>query len=59
MKQLYKDLDVVYIKRKILEWLGHLIRRDNNIVIKKTFHNKQDGRRKVGTTRLRNTEREI
>jgi hypothetical protein len=44
---------VVIIKRKWLEWLGHVTRRDQSRVVLKIFESKPKGRRKLGRPRLR------
>jgi hypothetical protein len=54
LRELYKARDlVVDIKRKRLEWLGHVIRMDQRRVVKKIFDSKPEGRRKVDRPRLR------
>jgi hypothetical protein len=50
----YNDLDIVAnIKKKRLEWIKHLIRMDNERVVKRIFENKLEGRRRMGRPRLR------
>jgi hypothetical protein len=44
---------VVDIKRKRLEWLGHVTRIYQRRVVKKIFDSKPEGRRKVDRPRLR------
>jgi hypothetical protein len=47
LRELYKAPDlVVDIKRKRLEWLGHVTRMDQRRVVKKIFDSKPEGRRK-------------
>ena len=44
--KLYKDVDTVAdMKRKILEWIGHVARMDQGRVDKKIFDCKPEGRR--------------
>lgn len=52
-KGLYKDLDIVAdIKKKRLEWIGHLARMDHRRVVTKIFAFNLEGRR-MGRPRLR------
>jgi hypothetical protein len=52
-KGLYKDLDIVAdIKKKTLEWIGHLARMDHRRVVTKIFAFKLEGRR-MGRPRWR------
>jgi hypothetical protein len=38
LRELYKDLDIAAgIKKKRLEWIGHLVRMDHGKVVKKIF----------------------
>jgi hypothetical protein len=49
LRKLYKDLDVVAdIKKKRLEWVGHVVRMDQVRKVKKTFESKQEGSRRRG-----------
>jgi hypothetical protein len=42
-----------YIKVKRLAWAGHLIRMNDNRIIKKIFNTKLDGVRRVGRPKMR------
>jgi hypothetical protein len=38
LQELYKDVDIVAgIKKKRLEWIGHVVRMDHGRVVKKIF----------------------
>jgi hypothetical protein len=37
LRELYKGLDIVSEKNKILEWIGHLVRMDHGRAVKKIF----------------------
>ena len=53
-RELYKDLDIVAdIKRKSLEWIGHVVRMDHGKTDKKIFGSKPEGSRSSGRPRLR------
>ena len=46
LRELYKDLDIVAgIKRKRLEWIGHVVRMDQGKSVKKLFGSKPEGSR--------------
>jgi hypothetical protein len=54
LRELYKVLDIVAdIKRKRLEWIGHLLRMDHGRDVKKMFESKPEGRRRTGRHRLK------
>lgn len=45
----YKELDIlVDIKKKRLEWVGHVVRMDQVRKVKKIFESKQGGSRRRG-----------
>jgi len=51
---LYKDLDIlVDIKKKILEWTGHVVRMDQGRTVKKVFGSELEGSGRRGRSRLR------
>ena len=53
MRELYKDLDIVVgIKKKSLEWIGHVVRMVKGKTVKKIFGSKPDGNRRRGRHRL-------
>jgi len=53
LRELYKDLDIVAdIKKKRVEWIGHVVRTDHGWRFKKLFQSKPEGRRR-GIPRLR------
>jgi len=53
LRELYKDLDTVAdIKKKRLEWIGHVLRMDKGTRVKKIFESKLEGSRR-GRPRLR------
>jgi len=44
LREPYKDLDIVAdIKKKAMEWSGHIARLDQRKVVKKIFESEQDG----------------
>jgi hypothetical protein len=48
LRELYKDLDILAdIKKKRLEWLGHLVRIEHGRIVRKIFESKAEGRRMV------------
>jgi hypothetical protein len=52
--KLFNEADIVgFIKVKILEWTGKLIRANESRMIKKIFNTKSEGTRNVGRTKLR------
>jgi hypothetical protein len=52
--ELFNDSDIVkYIKINRLGWAGHVIRIDNNKMVKKVFNTKPVGTRKIGRPKLR------
>ena len=54
LRELYKYLDVVAnIKRKRLEWIGHVVRMDQESTVKKIFESKPEGSRRMGRPRMR------
>jgi hypothetical protein len=56
LRELYKDLDTVAdIKKKRLEWTGHVERMDHRRTVKKVFESKPkpEGSRRAGRPRLR------
>ena len=47
MKELYNDLDIVAdVKKKRLEWTGHVVGMDQGKILKKIFDTKQEGSRR-------------
>ena len=53
-RELYKNLYIVAdIKRKRLEWIGHVVRMDQGRTDKKIFESKPEGSRRRGRPRLR------
>ena len=55
MSELYKDLVIVAdIKKKRLEWVGHVVRMDRGgRTVKKIFESKPEGTRRRGSPRMR------
>jgi DNA-binding PadR family transcriptional regulator len=52
--ELCKDLDIVTdINMKRLAWIGHVVRMDHGIVVKKIYESTPEGRRRMGRSRLR------
>jgi hypothetical protein len=46
--ELYKDLDIVTdIKSKRLKWVGHVVRLDQQRVVKIVFESKPEGRKEL------------
>jgi hypothetical protein len=57
LRELHKDLDTAAeIKKERLEWLGHVVRMHHEMIVKKIFESKLEGRRKMGRSRLRQLE---
>jgi hypothetical protein len=53
-KKLYRVLDTVaVIKKKRLEWIGHVLRMDQGRAVKKIFGSKPEGSRRRRRPRLR------
>ena len=47
LRELHKDLDTVAnIKKKRLEWVGHVVRMDQGRIVKKIFESKPEGSRR-------------
>jgi hypothetical protein len=47
LRELYRNLDIVSnIKRKRLEWIGHVVRMDQGRIYKKIFESKPEGSRR-------------
>ena len=54
LRELYKDLNIVAdIKKKRVEWNGHVVRMDQRKTVKKIFESKPQGSRRTGRPRLR------
>jgi ribosomal 50S subunit-associated protein YjgA (DUF615 family) len=54
LQELYKDPDIVAdLRRRRLQWLGHMIRMDDSKLIKRVLDGKPGGRRTIGRPRLR------
>ena len=54
LRDLYKDQHLVgAIKRRSLEWVGHVWQMEWDRAIKRILEDKPEGRRKVGRQRLR------
>jgi hypothetical protein len=54
LRELYKDLYIVAdIKKKRLEWLGHLVRMHHGKRVQKISESKLEGRRRMGRPRFR------
>ena len=54
LRDLYKGQDLVGdIKRRRLEWVGYVWRMERDRAIKRILEDKPEGRRKVGSQRLR------
>ena len=52
--ELFKHLDVAAdIKKKSLEWIGHVVRMGQGRTVKKVFERKPEGNRRRGRPRLR------
>ena len=50
----WKDLDILTdIKKKRLEWIGHVVRMDQGSRVKKMFESKPKGSRRRGKPRFR------
>jgi len=51
--ELSKDLDIVtHIKSKRLKWVGHVVRMDQERVVKIVFESKPEGRRRMARPKL-------
>ena len=63
LRELYRNIDIVAnIKRKRLEWIGHVIIMDQGRTYKKIFESKAEGSRRRGRPRLRwfeNVEKDL
>ena len=47
LRELYKDLDIVAdIKKKIIEWIGYVVRMDQGRTVKKVYENKPEQSRR-------------
>jgi hypothetical protein len=54
LRELHKDLDTVAnIKKKRLEWIGHLVRMGQGKTVKKIFLSKPEGSRRWKRSRMR------
>ena len=54
MREPYKELDIVAdIKKKTLEWIGHVVRMDQGRAVKKIYESETEGSRRRGRPRLR------
>jgi len=54
LRELYKDLVIVAdIKKKRLEWIGHVVRMDRGRTFKKIFESKPEGSRRMARPRMR------
>jgi len=54
LRKPHKDLDILAdIKKRALEWTGHLVRMDQGRAVKKIFENEPEGSRRRGRPRLR------
>jgi hypothetical protein len=54
LRELYKELDIVAdVKRKRLEWTGHIVRMDQGRTVKKILESKPDGSRRRETPTMR------
>jgi hypothetical protein len=52
--EIFNDSNMVnYVKAKRLAWAGHLVRINDNRILKKIFNSKPDGTRGVGRPKLR------
>jgi hypothetical protein len=50
---MYKSPDMAEIKVRRLEWLGHVVRMEDNCLPKMVFNAKPEGRRGIVRPRLR------
>ena len=49
LRELYKNLDIeADIKKKRLDWVGHVVRMDQGSTAKKVFESKLEGSRRRG-----------
>jgi len=48
LREIYKDLDIADIKKKSLEWVGHVARMDQGRTVKKIYDSKPERCRKGG-----------
>ena len=54
LREPYKELDTVAdIKKKRLEWIGHVVGMDQGRIVKKIFESKPEGSRRKGRPRWR------
>jgi hypothetical protein len=54
LRELYKDLDIVpNIKKKRLEWIGHVVGMGQQRIMKKISESKPEGSRRRGRPRWR------
>jgi hypothetical protein len=54
LRELYGDLDLVAdIKKRRLEWIGHVVRMDQGWTVKKICESKLKGNRRMRRPRLR------
>ncbi|KAJ9588133.1 hypothetical protein L9F63_018491 [Diploptera punctata] len=54
LKELYRNLDLVAgIRRKRMEWVGHVLRMEQERCARKILEGKPEGRRKGGRQKLR------
>ena len=54
LRQLYTHPDIkAIIKSRRLRWLGHIVRREDESILKTVYNNQPEGRRPVGRPRLR------
>jgi ribosomal 50S subunit-associated protein YjgA (DUF615 family) len=54
LQVLHKETDIVAdIRRRRVQWLGHMIRMDDSRLIKRVLDCKPGGRRTIGRPRLR------
>jgi hypothetical protein len=57
LRELYEHLNIVAdIKRKRLEWIGHVVRMYQGSAVKKIFESKLERSRRRGRPRLRRVE---
>lgn len=54
LREIYKDPDIIaLIKSRRLRWLGHVLRRDDNSLLRKAFDYSPRSKRPLGRPRLR------
>jgi hypothetical protein len=57
LRELYKELDIVAdIKKKGLEWIGHVVRLVQGRTVKKIFESNPEGSRKGRPIQLRSKD---